>query len=283
MSNDDLSPDEELASAYLDGDIDEARRAAVSADANVISAVDSFSRVRALLGDVQPVDETTRNAAIQAALDAFDATQAESPGAPLATAPPVISLRRRRERMYRAVTGVAAALVVGFVAISAVNSSHDNNDGSASTATELSASASGPELKAADDAAGGAAAATVAAASEAALGDAASTQIAAASGVPTIDTPSALAEFAASIDSGAAPLAAPEGPTGSELATSAQPPTGGRYEAVPCLSSDQTVLGPIVYQGSPALAVRDTTTRALQAIDSIDCHVLEEVPTDTSP
>ena len=52
MNDEELPINAELASAYLDNELDPAERASVSADPHVMSMVDSFSRVRAILGDI---------------------------------------------------------------------------------------------------------------------------------------------------------------------------------------------------------------------------------------
>ena len=53
MNDEELPINAEMASAYLDNELDPAERASVSANPDVMSMVDSFSRVRAmgLLGE----------------------------------------------------------------------------------------------------------------------------------------------------------------------------------------------------------------------------------------
>jgi hypothetical protein len=99
--------------------------------------------------------------------------------------------------------------------------------------------------------------------------------------VPIIDTEDALTEYAASLEVDAT-TAAPAGTAApADTAAAASPiapqAAAAGYAAVPCLDSDQSILGPIVYQGTPAFAVRNTSTDELQAIDGTDCHVLAEV------
>ncbi len=201
MSNEDLPQSAELASAYLDGELDGPDRAAAGADPSVMSAVDSFARVRAALGDVDPVDPATKNAAIAAALAEFDALRSTSPpaGEPAgAVVAPVVSLQSRRHRAFRLVTGAAAAAIVGVVAIGALNSS-DGNDDSVSLATAAPAIASAesaPELKSVAADAGAATEAAPAATEEASAGGAAD---AASRAAPVIETTDALRAYAASM------------------------------------------------------------------------------------
>ena len=162
MSNEDLPQSAELASAYLDGELDGPQRAAANSDPDVVAAIDSFTRVRTQLGEGVPVDPATRDSAITAALAVFDAMHATSspeevPAA--AAAAPVVSLQSRRHRAYRIVSGAAAAAIVGVVAIAALNSADSSNDrqDAATFATEapVIAEADAPDLKSvAADAAG---------------------------------------------------------------------------------------------------------------------------------
>ena len=265
MNDEELPVNAELASAYLDDELDPLERAAVDTDPDVMSMVDSFFRVRAMLGEPLAVDAGTRTAAITAALAEFDARQLPSVAAASAVLPAsatITSLQSRRMRAYRVVTGVAAALVIGVVAVAALNASRGNDakSSSASANTSVSAgaaadSATEPQLKIAAETAAPTDASGTAAASGAAPFESAS------SAGPEIDSRDALKQYAAELQATQAPTApAPATPSRSS-----------------CLTSDQTVLGPIVYQGRAAVAVRKQSTGVLQAVDAIDCHVLAEV------
>ena len=125
----------ELASAYLDGELDAAERAAAAADPNVMAVVDSFARVRAVVSDVEPTVDSTRTAAIAAALAEFDGRHAaDDASAAIAPAAIVTSLQSRRVRSYRILTGVAAAALVGVVAVAVLNLGGDRSDDLSSTA-----------------------------------------------------------------------------------------------------------------------------------------------------
>src|SRR3954471_11589465 len=73
MSDDQLPTRAELASAYLDGDLEADQRATVESDPDAMAMVDSFARVRAELNTSEPVDDAGRSAAVAAALAEFDA------------------------------------------------------------------------------------------------------------------------------------------------------------------------------------------------------------------
>ena len=270
MNDEQLPINAELASAYLDGELDTADRAAAAGDPEVVALVESYRRVRALLGHVEPVVDSTRTAALAAALAEFDARQSAPDLAPATAAATVTSLSSRRMRAYRVLTGVAAAAIVSVVAVAALNSSRDNDD--ATSAIEASAGTEVlPDLKVAAPAL---APADTAVAADSAAGSAEtpayeSTTIA----LPEIETADALREYAAAIANRtlAAPTAPPE-------ATAA--PADAADEAAPnpsCLTSDQSVIGSFMFQGTLAYAVRETSTGALRAIDAADCRVLIEV------
>jgi pilus assembly protein FimV len=279
MSNEDLPQSAELASAYLDGELDGPQRAAAAGDPNVMAAVDSLARVRAALGDVPIADPTSKDTAIAAALAEFDAMRSTSTAAATATAPAaVVSLQSRRHRAYRVISGAAAAAIVAVVAVAALNSNRGSDD-STSSATEVPAIAAAdtaPELKAVAADAG----ATMEAAPEASESDSVGGQDDTAS-VPAIGTPEALTQYAESMET-ASITAAPAGTTApaatvAAAAPSAQDAGSAGYAAVACLSSDQVVIGSIIYKGTPALAVHNYGTDTLQAIADSDCRVLDEV------
>jgi hypothetical protein len=260
MNDEELPINAELASAYLDNELDPAERASVSADPHVMSMVDSFSRVRAILGDAEPVEAGSRSTAIAAALAEFDARHAPSLAGPIVAPATIMSLQSRRLRAYRVLTGVAAALLIGVVAVAALNASR-GNDAKSSSASENTTSAAAdsnaavpPQLKAAP---AGTAAPTDAGGTSAAAG-APSVESASAGG-PEIDSRDALKEYAADLRTGQAapaPAATQYGPS--------------------CLTSDQIVLGPIVFQGKAAYAVRKQSTGVVQAVDATDCQVLAD-------
>jgi hypothetical protein len=275
MNDEELPINDELASAYLDDELDSTERASVSADPEVMATVESFARVRSALSEFEPVAGSAKNAALAAALAEFDALHvAATAAAPVAT---VTSLQSHR-RAYRALTSVAAAVAILAIGVAAISSTRGDDTKSSSevernaapAATIAPSAGAAPQLKAATDtgAAAGTAAPSVAAASQA--GDA--TAGATTAAPPPVDTKDALIQYAARIEGVAAP--SPQAPT-----TTVQAGTSFGSFPASCLTSHQVVLGgPITVKGTAAYAVRDTSTGALQAIDATDCTVLLEVP-----
>jgi hypothetical protein len=281
MNNDELPMRAETASAYVDRELDAAERSAADADPETMAMADSFVRIRAALADIAPVADVIRSAAIAAALAEFDARDAATPAAAVAVAP-VTALKARRVRTYRVLTGVAAALVVGVVAVAALNSPGDDTE--TFSATEVSVpddaaateSAEQPTLKVAD---------TGAAAGQPAAGSAADS---AAAIVPAVDSQEALEQYADNSEVGGSSSAAPPATTtaaaavavtAAPAATEAAPvlpaaaPAVASYQTPSCLPPNDTVLGAITVRGTPALAVRDASTGVVQAIDATDCTV----------
>jgi hypothetical protein len=156
-----------LASAYLDGALTSDERARAEADPEVMAAVERLGELRRALAVVEPADPVRRDAAIQAALGAFDTDRA--PDAP----PPAASLSRRRARGWW-LSGAAAAALVLIIAgaiIAGGDGDGDGDDAGGAAVTELSedatltaADTNDGEQRAAEDATGGAAATTAAAA-----------------------------------------------------------------------------------------------------------------------
>lgn len=274
MSNEDLPQSAESASAYLDGELAASERADAAADSEVMATVESFTRVRAVLSDVSPAADDTKAAALAAALAEFDALRAPATrtATPVAAAT-VISLHSRRLRVYRAAMGVAAAAVV-VVAIAALGSNgEDAKSSSSATQPPVAAAEALPQLKVAADTA--APAATAAAAAGGGDGSPQSSEAT----LPAIDSPAELQQFAASAASGDLAAATSPAPAGTAAPAVAEAPaSGGTFSQLACINSDQVVLGDISYQGTPAYAVRNIATGALQALDAIDCRVLGEAP-----
>jgi hypothetical protein len=292
MSNEELPLSAEVASAYLDGELDATERAAASADPEVMAEVESFARVRAALGEIDPVVASTKTAAIAAALAEFDAIHA-APSSPIASptageatdvaaATNVVSLQSRRMRSYRVLSRVAAVVVVGAVVVTALNASRSDDKDSASSATEVPAAAELPLTKAAGateaatEAEAAPAATDAPAATMAAAADAGAAADSAAAEIPVIDTVEALQQFAAGVESAPTTTVSSQ-PLNAESPPQYGNPAPGGYAPASCLDSDQVVLGSIVFQGTPAFAVRDSETGDLQAVDVGDCHVLVAV------
>ena len=275
MNDDDLPTRAEVASAYLDGELDAAERASVSADAEALALVETFTQLRNLLGDVTAVADPVRASAISAALAQYDSVQLAATQVPAHVVATVTSLHTHRTRVYRVFTRVAAAAVILVVAIAALNASRGSDSKTSSSATEppaaVDAQAGSPVLKAATD--------TAAAAAGTAAPGALPTE--AAPMVPAVNTANDLARYASTL------ARAPVGPGATSAAVGAYggaapaATTPGPAPAVPpamCLSATDTLLGPISVLGAPAFAVRDTATGAVRAIAASNCQVLLTTP-----
>jgi negative regulator of sigma E activity len=275
MNDDELPINDELASAYLDDELDPTERAAASADAHVMATVESFARVRSVLSGVAPVEGSAKDDALAAALAEFDALHiAATAAAPVAT---VTSLQSRR-RAYRALTGVAAAVAILAIGVAAISGTRGGDNKSSSevapAATFAPAAADAPSLKvSADTGAAAGTAAPPAAESVAAATASGNASVGATTAAPPpVDTTDALIQYAARIEGVAAP--SPQTPTTTL-------PADRSFGSTPvaCLTSHQVVLGgPITVNGTLAYAVRDQGNGTLQAIDATGCTVLLDVP-----
>lgn len=102
MNDDDL----ELASAYLDDEVTDAERARVETSPELLQLVEQMRSVRDSVGATGPPSAATRDAAVAAALAAFDAQQIPAPP------PNVVPIERSGRWRWRHGLGVAAAAVV---------------------------------------------------------------------------------------------------------------------------------------------------------------------------
>jgi hypothetical protein len=209
----------------------------------------------AALADTPPVSADAREAAISRALEVFDRMH---------TAPNVVAFPNRR-RWYRPVAAAAAVMLLGVVAVGALKGAGGSDQDMSSSGT-VAVEAS--NAKTSGGATQDAAAATINAIN------------AAAGVVVEISTDDqlrmmTLPEMVPVTDPGA--LATES----MAPATTVQYPTGFTFVATSfpftCeLSADQVVLGEISWQGTPAVAVRDTVTGVTEAIDQ-QCNVLATV------
>jgi hypothetical protein len=268
MNDDELSARAELASAFLDNELEPDQRAAVAADPDLMATVQTYTRLRNTVGDVPPASVSNRAAALSAALAEFDAAHAQA-----ATAAPVSALamfRRRRAQYAYRIVGVAAAALVGVVAIAAVVSNDSGDQKSSATVpAEIAAADTGQRNKApeATEAPG---------------------ILSMEAAPPAVDTPEALLQFAvaqtamAADSSASAPAAASGSATSSTAATGAGGAEAPTMDALPatassCVTGEQTLIGPITVLGAPAYAIQDGPTGELRAVDATDCHVLFSV------
>jgi hypothetical protein len=147
------SSDEELVSAYLDGEATPAERERVEADPQLLALVDAYrSTAEAISSAVMPLDQPRRDAMVSAALAVLD-DLGDQPDASDADRSPakVVPLSGRRRWISRA-PGLAAAAAILFLVgiglvLSSVGSDRDQQ-ADVSASAEQSTSAGG--LKSAD-------------------------------------------------------------------------------------------------------------------------------------
>jgi hypothetical protein len=150
------SSDEELVSAYLDGEATPAERERVEADPQLLDLVDAYRSAAAAVGSpVMPLDQPRRDAMVSAALAVLDDRDARpDAGRPSAE---VAQLSARRRWTSRAPGLAAAAAILFLVGIGLVLSSNGSDrDQQAEVSASADRSTSEEELKS-QDATGGAA------------------------------------------------------------------------------------------------------------------------------
>lgn len=105
---------DELASAHLDGTTSPEEAAQVAADPALQARVDELRAVRAAVGALPPVDAARRDAAIAAALAAFEEGDSGAEDGPAAGVTSLAAVAARRGPSPRALrlVGVAAAVVL---------------------------------------------------------------------------------------------------------------------------------------------------------------------------
>lgn len=287
--DDEPNPQHELASAYLDGEASPAGRARVQSSAVLRSLVDSFAHIRNDLADVPPAPSAVREAAFAAAFAEFDADADTAPvaAAAAASAPgaAVVALPARRRLAGPLLSAAAAVLLVGVIGVALAN--RGGNDSTSSGATDAPAElemSSAADTQSAPPAAGpvstigsitgGGEVATIIDTPEQLqampLPDALSTApaMATTTTVATTTVPSAQPADTAAAETTAAGGSAED----SAKVAGGAPVTG----ALACLTAQQVYLGDIMYQGTYAIAARDTVTGVTQAITD-DCTVLVSV------
>ena len=253
------TPEQALASTYLDGDVTAVERAQVDASPELLALVASMRDNAAMIAKVAAPSAATREAGVAAALAEFDARGAESN---LAILLPV-SLASRRRWPTTVLTAAAAAVLVGVAAVSVLRNTNDSKSESASHVTD------NETTKRADpgDPAGGALPATAgdeivleSVASALAINDPQDLLTLTPPAPPIADT---------------SPVADTTAGAG-ESTPSPQRIDSYNVDAIACMSDTQVFLADISYRGMLAIAVRDTVTGVTEAIDG-NCTVLARV------
>jgi len=264
MTFDDATPEQALASAYLDGNLTGVERATVEASPELLALVASMRHAATMIAVVPSPSAAIRDAGIAAALAEFDVLGTSNPlstGNPLA-AGQVVSLASRRRWPTKVLTAAAAVVLIGVVGISVLRSGQDSNSDTVSLAPDTKRS----DTSVAEGAAGNAQPAT------------ASDDVVLQSVAPAleIDDPQDLLTLTP-----ATPLSA-DAPTADTTAAAGEAtPSPERFDsynvnALACMGDTQVFLADISYRGMLAIAVRDTVTGVTEAIDG-NCTVLARV------
>jgi hypothetical protein len=292
--NDDLDL---LASAYLDGDLDDAARADAEANPALVARVAELRAVREAVASVEgvaPAAAGTREAVLASALAAYDELQNGHERVAAAAGPvaPVAPLAPRRRRSTRWLGAVAAATVVaagiGVVVASVANQDDDEEAGISEAAVVGTDAPADERLEASS------AQATIAgdAAPEVAAGGAGTDAPAAAT--PSTTTAGAAEATQPEVFSGDATLAAPAPLVVGESNLAAyveQARRGAADDAVEAVLACRDerfadVVGTIDYSADPssevvhAVVVVDATGTTAYAVDAPNCDVVAAVEVD---
>ena len=311
MNDDTPFLDADLVSAYLDNEVTAEERARVEASPELIAQVAELTLLRTNLRSVAPAPAGVRETAMAAAMAAFgtadiaaggtaDTAAGSASGARTTdSAPsvaPVISLAARRQRMYRVVTGIAAASVLAIGGLAVLNNRGGDDLESASFETSIPAAkaetaAPAETTAAAADAvvAGGASAESAAPAETTAPAEStpavemvAESDIAATplSNLPVIENAADLAAYVATATAGDS-IRTISGTDPSAPADVAADPFGAA-DACPSLSprldtSADRVLGLVLFAGEQSFVVR-RGDGSVQVVSLFTCAVRTQLP-----
>lgn len=271
QANDELNLQQhELAGAYLDGVATSAERVQVEASAELLALVESFATIRTNLADTPTATADARSAAFAAAFAEFDATLTDAPTAA------IIPLSQRRRWAGPLMSVAAALLLVGIVGV-AIKAFSGQDSKSSSASVDPNA-----KIEAADAATSAQAAAdsTAPSVTIGSIGGGAQAAL-------IIETPQQLLALdnTAAADTYAPGVGAPESTAAASETTAAGAATmpsetfrtaSLARPALDCLTDQQVFLADIQYQGTFAIAARDTVTGVTSAITD-DCTVLASV------
>ena len=278
MTDQPISPEAELASAALDGELTAVERAQLATSPELTADLATFTELRAELAAV-PVTAHVREQAIAAALGIFDelagVRNPDIAAAALPTAPvvPIGSLLTRRQRQYRWLTGVAAAGLVVVVAAGLINQRGDdaklssiNADAATEAQTKIGGAAptadSSPQYSIA--------------ASETGLGGIyAPAEVSAWALAPGFDTTDQLVAYAKSSSFGVGFEPRPVATAARVSSMLAECP-----QQATILNKPDTLVAPIVFRGLQLVAIFDQAASELLLVDPSTCSVVANIITD---
>lgn len=265
MTSPDMSPEHELASAYVDQQVTAAERARVEASPELRALVESMREIKTLVSAVTPPSAATRDSAVASALAEFDRLAPYRPHSLVPGSSNVVSLDSRRRWPQRVLTAAAAVVLIGVVGVTLSNRSGDDKSSSDATAPT-------PKIEAAtaDEAAGEA---VPNAGGQVLTSMAPPIVIDDPNELLLLPTPGAEGDTAAPADT-TAPAEDGDDTYGATTVAFAQ--RQAFDDALACMTEDHVFLADIIYKGTPAIAVRDTVTGVTEAIDST-CEVLASV------
>jgi hypothetical protein len=252
---------DELASAYLDGEVTPGERARVEADPDLLARVSELRAVRSALAAplVQP-DARVRERVLASAR----AEAVASPG----TGPsrePVVPIGRRRSRNAMAVIGAVAAGVIAVAVVAVAVTRPSSHDSTSSASIDTRSRDAATTVAAPPEAA---AAPTTAAGSATTLASGGATASAAASAAASGGGPVAYLGVANDDDTLRALLA-------GDRAASVSPAPATSLPSL-CAVPSATLVGSVTWQGTMALVFVGNGSATV--VDDADCRPLAVVP-----
>ncbi len=282
MNDDDRAhAEQQLASSYLDNEVDARDRAQVDDSPELMQLVGQYRSLRSQMSDVAPPPPATRDSALAAALAVFDTGDIDT--VPAAGAPAgVIALGPRRAARIpwqrRFLAGAAAAAVVAVVGV-AIIANRGTDSKSSSTATEMQADAVPFDANSAADQAADSTPGESVRPTIAVIGRAADVAI-------VVNSPAELLSLSnQKVATSPAPATADTTPanstsddSGVPLWTSTQATAErSQMNGLTCMTDHLQWLADIIYIDTSALAVVNSINGTVQALDANTCGVLAEV------
>lgn len=255
MTDHSFTPDTELASAALDGEITSAERAQVEGSAELRAVMNSYSALRDQLAAVA-VPTRAREGALSAALAAFDELSATTDKAGVVV--PLQQRQQRFKRQQRWLAGAAAAAIVGVVAV-ASTTGHSRNNNTTPEFNAADAAQPSSKVQSADSAATPAAIASINGAAVVTVWAAAANLTTDRELVAYMTDPSNSRVSTSADDAGIASVA-----DGAEINAN-------------CLSVANEPYAAVIFKGAHGIAIRDDQTKSVRVLEPQTCAVLASV------